>query len=141
MSTKYLGSENILRSAFDPTSESLRTTAVASFAGGTVSLVISDTTDSIKIGNGVGQFLAINNDGSINANITGSINVNIDASTGDNVAISDGTDTVDVASDGSLSVNTVHNPLITNIPLALANTEYSFSVNASSKRFLMQLRE
>ena len=69
MSTKYLGGENILRAAYDPASESLRTTAVASFVGGTVDVSISHLTDSIKIGDGV-DLLAVNTDGSINVNVS-----------------------------------------------------------------------
>lgn len=67
MSTKYLNGENILRSAFDPSTESLRTTSVATFVGGSVDLSISHLTDSIKIGDGV-DILQINPDGSINVN-------------------------------------------------------------------------
>jgi len=69
MSTKYLNSDNILKKVYDPATEGLRTTAVASFIGGTVEIAISDTTDSIKIGDGTGTYLDINPDGSINVKL------------------------------------------------------------------------
>jgi hypothetical protein len=115
MSTKYLGGENILRQVYDESAESLRTTAVASFAGGSVDVVISHLTDSIRIGDGV-DFLAINSDGSINANITGSLAVEIDAADGDNIAISDGTNDLVINVDGSINVNAVGtNTILTSI--------------------------
>lgn len=106
MSTKYLGGENILRATYDPASESLRTTAVASFAGGTVDVTISHLTDSIKIGDGV-DLLAVNPDGSINVNAT---------------------------------IDSVANPLITNISLSTPGTEYSFTINSNTKRYILQSR-
>ena len=72
MSTKYLNADNILKKVYDPSTEGLRTTAVASFVGGTVEIAISDLTDSIKIGDGSGKYLDINDDGSINVNIVDS---------------------------------------------------------------------
>lgn len=81
MSTKYLNSDNILKKVYDPSTETLRTTAVASFVGGSVDISISDLTDSIKIGDGSGVYLNINPDGSINAN------VEVDAADGDNIGL------------------------------------------------------
>lgn len=103
MSTKYLNGENILRQVYDADAESLRTTAVATFSGGSISVSISHLTDSIKIGDGT-DFLAINPDGSINAVISGTMNIEIDAADGDNIAISDGTDTLAINADGSINV-------------------------------------
>lgn len=99
MGTKYLNTDNILKKVYDPSTEGLRTTAVASFVGGTVDIAISDLTDSIKIGDGSGTYLDINPDGSINSNIE------VDAADGDNIAISDGTNTMSINPDGSINVN------------------------------------
>lgn len=101
MSTKYLNSDNILKKVYDPSTEGLRTTAVASFVGGSVDISISDVTDSIKIGDGSGVFLDINPDGSINANIE------INAADGDNVAISDGTNSLVINPDGTINIKIV----------------------------------
>jgi len=98
MSTKYLNTDNILKKVYDPSVESLRTTATATFVGGTVDISISDTTDSIKVGDGTGVYLDINPDGSINSN------VEIDAADGDNIAINDGIDTLAINSDGSINI-------------------------------------
>lgn len=109
MSTKYLNGENILRQVYDADAESLRTTAVATFSGGSISVSISHLTDSIKIGDGT-NFLEINPDGSINAVISGTMNVEIDAADGDNIAISDGTDTLAINADGSINANVANFP-------------------------------
>lgn len=86
MSTNYLNTDNIFRKVYDPATESLRSTAVASFVAGTVDVHIDQTTDSIKIGDGV-NILQVNPDGSINTNITGSFAIDIDAATGDNILV------------------------------------------------------
>lgn len=141
MSTKYLNGENILRQVYDADAESLRTTAVATFSSGTISISISHLTDSIKIGDGT-DFLAINPDGSINAVVSGTMNVEIDAADGDNIAISDGTDTLDVNADGSINVviSPVTNPVIENFVTTLANTEYSYAFPVGTKRFSIRAR-
>lgn len=105
MSTKYLNGENIARKVYDPATEAIRTTSIATFAGGEVDINISDTTDSIKIGDGAGDYLAINPDGSINTNITGDVSIEISAADGDNIAISDGVNTLSVNPDGSINSN------------------------------------
>lgn len=45
------------------------------------------------------------------------------------------------ASESVISNLSVTNPTIVNVPLALANTEYSYTLPISSKRFLIRLRE
>src|SRR5574343_1987287 len=104
MATNYLDANNVIKKVYDPATESLKTTAVASFAGGEVNIDISDTTDSIKIGNGSGNYLAIEPDGSINVNVDSDITVELSAADGDNVAISDGVDTLAINTDGSINV-------------------------------------
>lgn len=64
--TSDLSQENILRDVHDPVAQTLRTTATAVITGGTIEVIISDTTDSIKIGDGTGDYLEVNDDGSIN---------------------------------------------------------------------------
>lgn len=60
-------------------------------------IIISHTDDSIKIGDGT-DLLAINADGSINANVA------VDH-TQDSIKIGDGVDTLAINSDGSINVN------------------------------------
>lgn len=128
MSTKYLNSDNILKKVYDPSAETLRTTAVASFVGGSVDISISDLTDSIKIGDGSGVYLDINPDGSINAN------VEVDAADGDNIAISDGTNTLAVNPNGSINVNLTDDDNvinqyneITSVPSAILTTILTYA--------------
>lgn len=105
MSTNHLDANNVIKKVYDPSTEALRTTSIATFAGDTVDVQISDQNDSIKIGDGEGDYLAINDDGSINTVVTGNLQVEISAADGDNIAISDGVDTLAVNPDGS--INTV----------------------------------
>lgn len=114
MSTKYLDANNVIKKVYDPSTEALRTTAIATFAGDTVEVVISDENDSIRIGDGEGDYLAINDDGSINTVVTGELEVEINAADGDNIAISDGVDTLAINSDGSINVNVVETATVNN---------------------------
>lgn len=112
MSTKYLNSENIMRKVYDPSTESLKTSTIAVLDTNSVSVQINDTDDSIKIGNGQGDYLAINDDGSINANLTGEIDIEVNAVDGDSIAVvgtEDGTPsgtqhTLKIGSDGNARV-------------------------------------
>lgn len=70
MSTTTLNQENIIKKVYDPATETLKVNAIATISPGIVEITISDTNDSIKIGDGTGDFLAINPDGSINVNVT-----------------------------------------------------------------------
>ena len=107
----------------------------------TVSVNIDDlepTKDGVYIGDGSGNNLTINPDGSINSN------VEVDAGDGDNIAISDGTNTLAINPDGSINVNfaasAITTPLITNIPVPSANTEQSFAFPLATKKFSIQAR-
>lgn len=141
MSTKYLNTDNILKKVYDPSTEGLRTTAVASFVGGSVDISISDLTDSIKIGDGSGVYLDINPDGSINAN------VEVNAADGDNIAISDGTNTMSVNSDGSINVKifdtlgllkTFYNE-VTSVASSILTTIQTYTVPVSTTAYLQKI--
>lgn len=69
MSTKYLDANNVIKKVYDPSTESLKTTAVASFAGGEVSVEISAADgDNIAISDGTNT-VVVNPDGSLNVNV------------------------------------------------------------------------
>lgn len=62
-----LDADQVLKQSFDETNDRLRVDAeVTAVVPGPFEVIISDTTDSIQIGNGTGNKLAINNDGSTN---------------------------------------------------------------------------
>lgn len=84
--------------------------------------------------------------------IDGEVSVEIDAADGDNIAIAnaDGSKKVTVTTVGAknaLDVNvtnppvTVSIPVINNVSMPLAATEYSFTIPAGTKRFTIKLRE
>lgn len=61
-----LDAGQIVKRAFNDDTDSLRVDAqVVANISGAQEVIISDADDSIKIGNGSGQYVAINNDGSI----------------------------------------------------------------------------
>lgn len=88
-----LDGNQVLQHAFDDVNGRLRVDATVSASVGTVTIEDLD-----------GDNLEINPDGSLNVVNTGSTEVEIDAADGDNIAISDGTNTLDVNSDGSINV-------------------------------------
>lgn len=93
--------------------------------------------DSVAIGDpNTNTILKVNPDGSIDTN------TEIDAADGDNIAISDGTNTLNVNPDGSIDVNVspLTSPLIVNQLVASANTEYSYSFPANTKKFTLRMR-
>jgi hypothetical protein len=63
-----LDKQQIFQRAFDPTTDRLRVDSEATVTLGTVEVIIDQTTDSIKIGDGT-DLMAVNADGSINVNI------------------------------------------------------------------------
>jgi hypothetical protein len=93
--------------------------------------------DSTAIGDpNTSTILKINPDGSIDTN------VNISASSGDNISISDGTNDLLINPDGSINVNInpLTTPLIANQVVTLANTEYSYTFPANTKKFSLRTR-
>lgn len=95
--------------------------------------------DGVHIGDkDTGYTLTVEPDGSIN------VNSEIDAADGDNIAISDGTNTLAINPDGSINVNFAASsatiPNIKNIVTILANTEYSYALPISTKKFKIRAR-
>lgn len=90
------------------------------------------------VDNVTGNKFKINADGSIDANIE------LDASDGDNVAIADPTtgNKLKVESDGSINanINPATTPLVINQIATLANTEYSYTFPANTKKFSLRTR-
>lgn len=89
-----LDAGQVLKQVYDEANNRLRTDST--FSGSVGDVVVKDQNN---------DYLNINADGSLNANIVNDVNVELNAADGDNVAISDGTDTVAVNPDGSVNVN------------------------------------
>jgi hypothetical protein len=69
MGTNYLDANNVIKRVYDPSTESLKTTSVATFAGGEVDLKISAADgDSILLSDGTNS-VKVNPDGSIDVNV------------------------------------------------------------------------
>jgi len=62
--------EQILQGSYDESNQRLRVETAATIVAGAVEVAINDTTDSIKIGDGTGDYLKVNPDGSIDVNAT-----------------------------------------------------------------------
>lgn len=92
-----LDSEQVLKQSFDEVNDRLRVDAsvTAVVAGVTLDAATSDIAIADRV---TGNLLKVNADGSIDANVV------VSASGGDNIAISDGTNTLDINSDGSINV-------------------------------------
>lgn len=74
MATKYLDANNVIKKVYDPSTESLKTTAVASFVGGEVDINISAADgDNIAISDGTNS-VVVNPDGSLNVNVVNTTN-------------------------------------------------------------------
>jgi hypothetical protein len=80
MSTTKLDGNQILQSAYDEPTQSLKALITANISGAQ-EVIISAIDDSIKIGNGTGHFMAVNTDGSINVNgvstVSGTVTTNV----------------------------------------------------------------
>jgi hypothetical protein len=61
-----LDADQVLRRAYDEDENRLRVDAEVTATIGEVSVIIDDTSDSIKIGDGTGTFMEVNSDGSTN---------------------------------------------------------------------------
>lgn len=92
-----LDADQVLKQSFDENNDRLRVDAsvTAVVAGVTLSAATSDIAIKDRV---TGNLLKINADGSIDSNVV------VSASGGDNIAISDGTNTLDINSDGSINV-------------------------------------
>jgi hypothetical protein len=92
-----LDADQVLKQSFDETNDRLRVDAsvTAVVAGVTLDAATSDIAIADRV---TGNLLKVNADGSVDANVV------VSASGGDNIAISDGTNTLDINSDGSINV-------------------------------------
>lgn len=70
-----LDQQQIIQRVFNGDDDRLRVDAGVTIDNGQMEVAISDTEDSIRIGNGNGNKLAVNSDGSINVNSSGSSTV------------------------------------------------------------------
>lgn len=132
--SSQLDGQQILQDSYDESEKRIRVDAeVTTIIPGPVEVAIDATADSIKIGNGEGDFLAINPDGSINVNTNSSDTITVVQPTGtdlhaiidsgnitiDNAAgvsavnIQDGGNSITV--DGTISVTQGTSPWIENI--------------------------
>jgi hypothetical protein len=104
---------------------------------GNINVDLDYTDDGVHIGDpNTNTVLKVNPDGSLDAN------VEVDAADGDNIAISDGVNTLAINSDGSINIagTGVVTPTIANQITTLANTEYSYTFPANTKRFSLRTR-
>jgi hypothetical protein len=92
-----LDADQVLKQSFDEVNDRLRVDAsvTAVVAGVTLDAATSDIAIADRV---TGNLLKVNADGSVDANVV------VSASGGDNIAISDGTNTLDINSDGSINV-------------------------------------
>lgn len=80
MSTTELSGDAVLRAAYDPPTESIKTTISANISGAQ-EVIINAVDDNIAIADPFGNFLVINPDGSINVSgtstVTGTVDTNL----------------------------------------------------------------
>jgi hypothetical protein len=69
MTTKF-DYQQVIKKVYDEPSNRLRVDAALTMTDVVQEVLIDDTTDSIKIGDGNGDYLNINSDGSLNVNVT-----------------------------------------------------------------------
>lgn len=68
-----LDEAQVIKQVFDETNDRLRVDAEVTATIGTVEVVITDADDAIKIGNGSGQYMAVNSDGSTNIRVSNAL--------------------------------------------------------------------
>lgn len=98
-----LDGNQVLQHSFNDATGQIR--VQADFNGQVVPITVEldAVNDSVRIEDpDTGAHVRVEADGSINANIIGDIQIEIDAADGDNIAISDGTNTLDINTDGSI---------------------------------------
>ena len=102
-----LDAQQVLKHAFDDVTGRLRTDATISGDVVIGDIEISQTDDSIRIGDGTNLVTATVDGGKtgLDVNVINDITLDIDAASGDNIAISDGTNTLAIEPDGSVNVN------------------------------------
>jgi hypothetical protein len=119
MSLPKIDFPNVIRSVYDVASNRLRVDAVATVATGIIEVVITDTTDSIKIGDGSGTYLDINADGSINTKPVGTTAISGTVSTSPSLKIT---------------------PTIANLSVPTSGVEQSYALPASTREFMLKAR-
>lgn len=138
--------QQVIKYAFDEASQRLRTDAVLS--SGSVDVIIDQTTDSIRIGDGTNLVTAtvIGPDVGLDVNVLNDLTVDI-THTNDSVRLGDGTNyltSTTIGSDVGLDVNIINQgidlPIISNLSMPTANTEYNFSFPTTTKKFRIQSR-
>jgi hypothetical protein len=113
-----LDSNQVIKQVYDEAGDRLRVDAVVSATIGDVIIDAEESDIAIK-DRVTDNLLKINNDGSIDANVV------VSASGGDNIAISDGTDTLEINSDGSINVK------ISDVLAVSGNVSADIEVSAS----------
>lgn len=88
---------HIFQRCFDEPNDRLRVDAAITANIATTEVIISDTNDSIKIGNGSGNYLDINADGSIDVNIVSTTARNVNNTYNEISSLASGTETTIVS--------------------------------------------
>jgi hypothetical protein len=107
MTTKF-DYQQVIKKVYDEAQNRLRTDATITGDIIIDDINISQTDDSIRIGDGT-NLVTATVDGAktgLDVNVINDIEIEISAADGDNIAISDGTNTLVVEADGSINVNT-----------------------------------
>lgn len=113
---KQLDANQVLRSAYEVTTNRLRVDASISGSIGSIEVIIDHTNDSIRLGDGTTLF-------------TGTT---VSGKTGLDVNIIN--DSIDVNFEG------VDTPTLTNVSMILANTEYSHVIPITTKKLQFRVR-
>lgn len=141
MSSTIVNSGNVMRSAYEPTTESLRVNIVGSGSPTIPNVVrLSDGTDYISS-------TVVGSDRALDVNVVNALELSI-THIDDSIRLGNGTSYLTTSTVGAkvaLDVTptdspTVSNPAITNVTTVLANTEYSHSFGAATKKFLIKPR-
>ncbi len=114
---KYLDADQVIRSVYDIDTNRLRTDASVSTSIGEVEVVIDHTNDSIKIGDGTRL---------------------VDVTTNNELQVSDASALTELSTiTGKLTG--ISTPVITTVAMPLANTQYSFTFPATTKKAFFQV--
>lgn len=124
-----LDAQQVLKHAFDDVTGRLRTDATLSGDVVIGDIEISQTDDSIRIGDGTNLVTATVDGGKtgLDVNVINDITLDIDAASGDNIAISDGTDTLAINADGSLNAQITNEVDVRNLTFATDKVDVSGS--------------
>lgn len=150
-----LSADQVLQHAYDDATQTLRTTATAVIVGQPITVDITHTDDSVRLGDGT-NFLTsttVGPDVGLDVNIINSTLAMDITHLNDSVRLGDGTNfltSTTIGPDVGLDVNVINpflttdltasTPLIFNVSAPVAGTEYSQALPIGTKRFVAKVR-